>query len=213
MAVWSNGPSTTFTRRAPGRGHSRHLRVLGRRYGQHDRAYRWNGGANGSLGTTSVASSADCRGSNVPCRRRDLRASNTGNITTPWITAVKAGRSEHHAHTSDRAVLRGRDQSDRLEPRREVLQYVHRRHALVDHADRDPVRLRGRLLGACTSGIDTTPKQGTVPPGTSIPAAGIDIRRLPAPRRSACSTMPTSLSTGPIPSAGPFRSRSAARSL
>ncbi len=53
-------------------------------------AYRWNGDdATGSLGTTPVASGADCRGSTVGTDDPICGAANTATITTPWQTAAK----------------------------------------------------------------------------------------------------------------------------
>jgi len=49
-------------------------------------AYRWNGGANGSLGTTPVASGVDCRTTPSPPSDNACATANTQNITTPWLT-------------------------------------------------------------------------------------------------------------------------------
>ena len=58
-------------------------------------AYRWNGGAGGSLGTTSVATGADCKSTgpgDAICATTNSGpvAINTA-ITTPWQTANKTG--------------------------------------------------------------------------------------------------------------------------
>ena len=52
-------------------------------------AYRWDGGANGSLNPNSVAIGADCRGGNVDPDDEVCGAANTVAITTPWLTAAK----------------------------------------------------------------------------------------------------------------------------
>lgn len=49
-------------------------------------AYRWNGGANGSLGTTPVASGVDCRTTPSPPSDQACATANTQTITTPWLT-------------------------------------------------------------------------------------------------------------------------------
>ena len=53
--------------------------------------YRWNGGANGSLGQTPVAggSNVDCRSATLPTDDTQCGAANTVAITTPWLTAAK----------------------------------------------------------------------------------------------------------------------------
>jgi hypothetical protein len=47
--------------------------------------YRWNGGANGSLGTTPVASGVDCR--STAAGDAACAVANRADITTPWLTA------------------------------------------------------------------------------------------------------------------------------
>jgi hypothetical protein len=51
-------------------------------------AYRWNGGANGSLGTTPVASGGDCTATQPPAPLGDpaCATSNKQTISTPWLT-------------------------------------------------------------------------------------------------------------------------------
>ena len=55
--------------------------------------YRWNGGAGGSLGTTSVAHGADCKtttGNDAVCATTNAGTVGiTGSITTPWPTSNK----------------------------------------------------------------------------------------------------------------------------
>jgi hypothetical protein len=55
--------------------------------------YRWNGGAGGSLGTTSVAHGVDCKstgpGDAVCATTNSGALPITGNITTPWPTSNK----------------------------------------------------------------------------------------------------------------------------
>jgi len=48
-------------------------------------AYRWNGGANGSLGTTPIASGGDCQ-ANTQGGDNICATANTGTIHTPWLT-------------------------------------------------------------------------------------------------------------------------------
>lgn len=50
-------------------------------------AYRWNGGASGSLGTTPIASGVDCRGSTVGPNDSICGVANTADINTSWPTA------------------------------------------------------------------------------------------------------------------------------
>jgi len=49
-------------------------------------AYRWNGGANGSLGGTPVAGGGDCRASTQQLGDSICATANEGTITTPWLT-------------------------------------------------------------------------------------------------------------------------------
>jgi hypothetical protein len=54
-------------------------------------AYRWNGGAGGSLGTTAVANGGDCKtnlGGDTICATTNAGPNAvTGTISTPWLTA------------------------------------------------------------------------------------------------------------------------------
>jgi hypothetical protein len=56
-------------------------------------AYRWNGGAAGSLGTTPVANGGDCKvnlGADSVCATSNSGPNAiTGQITTPWLTSNK----------------------------------------------------------------------------------------------------------------------------
>src|SRR5262249_2186088 len=61
-------------------------------------AYRWNGGANGSLGTTPVASGADCRAAGQPTGDSICATANTASITTPWLTNNN-GKTNGLGHT------------------------------------------------------------------------------------------------------------------
>jgi hypothetical protein len=51
-------------------------------------AFRWNGGANGSLGTTAIASGGDCTATNpaAPLGDKACATANKASITTPWLT-------------------------------------------------------------------------------------------------------------------------------
>src|SRR5262249_29348065 len=60
-------------------------------------AYRWNGGANGSLGTTPVASGGDCRAP-APAGDNACATANTQSITTPWLTNNN-GKTNGLGHT------------------------------------------------------------------------------------------------------------------
>ena len=61
--------------------------------------YRWNGGANGSLGTTSVAHGVDCKTTSAQdsaCATVNGPTNGTaGTITTPWLTANKDDNTGH----------------------------------------------------------------------------------------------------------------------
>jgi hypothetical protein len=63
-------------------------------------AYRWNGGAGGSLGTTPVASGGDCTATNPPAPLGDASCAtaNKANITTPWLTNNN-GKTSGLGHT------------------------------------------------------------------------------------------------------------------
>jgi hypothetical protein len=55
-------------------------------------AYRWNGGADGSLGTTPVGSGGDC--TTAPLGAAICARANNAVITTPWLTANDATHTE-----------------------------------------------------------------------------------------------------------------------
>jgi len=67
--------------------------------------YRWNGGANGSLGTTSVAHGVDCKstsGADTACATVNGPTNGTGGtITTPWLTSTKTTPVGHSLQISD----------------------------------------------------------------------------------------------------------------
>ncbi len=67
--------------------------------------YRWNGGANGSLGTTSVAHGVDCKstsGLDAACATVNGPSNGTaGTITTPWSTANAKDGVGHSLRTSE----------------------------------------------------------------------------------------------------------------
>jgi hypothetical protein len=73
--------------------------------------YRWNGGANGSLGTTSVGHGVDCisgggtSGGDSICATTNGGDSNTGGldaaISTPWLTANTADGLGHTLQPSE----------------------------------------------------------------------------------------------------------------
>ena len=108
--------------------------------------YRWNGGANGSLGTTPVAHGVDCKttaGNDTACATVNGPTNGTGGtITTPWLTSNKQDGAG--TQPADLGVLRGRAEPHEGQPRWQVLQHVHRGHPLLAVADRDAVRLRAR---------------------------------------------------------------------
>ena len=92
-------------------------------------------------------------------------------------------RSASDTTRSFRRLLRGRDQHHegvrgRWRWRRaELLQHLHRRHALLEGNFGDAVRLRAGSLEGCTSDIQTTPVDNA---GTDIPASGLNIPGDPA---------------------------------
>jgi hypothetical protein len=67
--------------------------------------YRWNGGANGSLGTTSVAHGVDCKntlGQDAACATVNGSSNGTnGTIATPWTTANAKDGVGHSLRTSE----------------------------------------------------------------------------------------------------------------
>ena len=61
--------------------------------------YRWNGGANGSLGTTPVAHGVDCKttaGLDTACA-----TVNTATISTPWLTSNKQDGPGHSLRSTE----------------------------------------------------------------------------------------------------------------
>jgi hypothetical protein len=70
-------------------------------------AYRWNGGANGSLGTTPVAHGVDCKSQSggpgdTTCATVNGPTNGTGGtITTPWLTSNKVDGVGHSLRTSE----------------------------------------------------------------------------------------------------------------
>ena len=69
--------------------------------------YRWNGGANGALGTTPVAHGVDSRHTPVPPGDEACATVNApndgvgGTITTPWLTANKDDGVGHSLRTAE----------------------------------------------------------------------------------------------------------------
>jgi hypothetical protein len=141
--------------------------------------YRWNGGANGSLDTTSVAHGVDCKttaANDEACATVNGPANGTGGtITTPWLTANKQDGVGHSLRTSEffegglnltKKNLAGCFNTFIADTRSSQSLTA----TLFDYS-------RGRL-GACTSTTKTTPVQsdGT----TTIPATGLDIPADPA---------------------------------
>ena len=134
--------------------------------------YRWNGGANGTLGQTPVAgtANADCRGLTVPVDDLACGASNRVAITTPWLTAAKttgvgnnvpiAQFYEAGLNLTD-ANLGGKCFSTFIGDTRSSTSLTA---TLFDFSL--------GVLGSCQSGIVTTPQTGA---GGSIPPAGSSI--------------------------------------
>ena len=67
--------------------------------------YRWNGGANGSLGTTSLAHGVDCKSTSAldsACATVNGPTNGTGGtITTPWPTSNKDDGNGHSLRTAE----------------------------------------------------------------------------------------------------------------
>jgi hypothetical protein len=69
--------------------------------------YRWNGGANGSLGTTPVASGGDCKANpggtgDTACATVNGPTNGVGGtISTPWLTSNKQDGVGHSLRTSE----------------------------------------------------------------------------------------------------------------
>jgi hypothetical protein len=64
-------------------------------------AYRWDGGANGSLNPTPIGSGVDCRANTTFPDDPACGASNTANISTPWLTANFKDGVAHALRTSE----------------------------------------------------------------------------------------------------------------
>jgi hypothetical protein len=124
--------------------------------------YRWNGGANGSLGTTPVAHGVDCKttGANDnACATVNGPTNGTGGtITTPWLTSNKQDGPGHSLRTSEffegglnlsRTGLSGHCFNTFIADTRSSQSLTA---TLFDFA-------RGSL-GECTSKTTTTPKKG-----------------------------------------------------
>jgi hypothetical protein len=145
--------------------------------------YRWNGGANGSLGTTPVALGGDCKtqaagNTDVACATVNGPTNGTGGIiTTPWLTANKVQGVGHTLQTSEffegglnltKSNLGGKCFNVFLGDTRSSQSLTA---TLFDFA-------RGRI-GECTSTTDTTPVDATdttQPPATSIPVDPADAK-------------------------------------
>lgn len=143
--------------------------------------YRWDGGANGSLNPTPVINNpgggADCR--TAPLTGVGDRAcgrTNTGTITTPWLTSNKQDGVGHSLRISEfyegginltESGLGGKCFNTFIADTRSSTSLTA---TLFDFS-------RGQL-GDCTSTTETTPVQsdGTTP----IPAGGLDIPADPA---------------------------------
>jgi hypothetical protein len=137
--------------------------------------YRWNRpdpALPGSLGTTAVAAGVDCRSATTPVDDTACGASNRETqspITIPWLGAVKTTLT-HSLSTAlffeggvnlTRANLAGKCFNTFLADTRSSTSLTA---TLFDFT--------AGQLGACQTGIVTTPQTGA---GGSIPAAGISI--------------------------------------
>jgi len=138
-------------------------------------AYRWNGGANGSLGTTAVGNGGDCQGASgldAICATTNGSAAPGLNaaITTPWLTANTADNVGHTLQPSEffeggidltTENLGGKCFNTFVGDTRSSQSLTA---TIFDYA--------AGTLGECTSTTQTTPKQGD---GTPIPAGGLPI--------------------------------------
>jgi hypothetical protein len=132
--------------------------------------YRWNGGANGSLGTTPVAHGVDCRDPATGTDDPVCAVSNTADITTPWPTATKQDGVGNTLRTSD-FFEGGLNLTDKG--------LGNRCFNTFTGVTRSSQSLTATLfdfalgqLGECTSTTDTTPvdaADNTKPPASSIP--------------------------------------------
>src|SRR6059058_3649607 len=143
--------------------------------------YRWNGGANGSLGSTPVAHGVDCKstaGNDATCATVNGPTNGTGGtITTPWLTSNKTQGVGHSLVTSEffeggldltQSGLGGRCFNVFIGDTRSSQSLTA---TLFDFA-------RGSI-GECTSSTTTAPVDATntaLPPASSIPAAPADAK-------------------------------------
>jgi hypothetical protein len=139
--------------------------------------YRWNGGANGSLGTTPVLHGVDCQGASPTpagdgtCATVNAPNDGTGGtITTPWLTANKDDGAGHSLRTAEffegginltANNLGNRCFNTFLADTRSSQSLTA---TLFDFS-------RGQL-GECTSATKTTPVDND---GNDIPAGGLTI--------------------------------------
>lgn len=141
--------------------------------------YRWNGGANGSLGTTAVAHGVDCKttsGSDSACATVNGPTNGVGGtITTPWLTANKQDGVGHSLRTSEffegglnltKSGLGGKCFNEFIADTRSSQSLTA---TLFDFA-------RGQI-GECHSTTTTTPVDND---GNPIPAGGLTIPTDPA---------------------------------
>lgn len=135
--------------------------------------YRWNGGANGTLGTTPVAAGVDCKASgqndSVCATVNGLTDGPNGTITTPWATANAkdgVGTTLREAEFFEGGLdLTASNLGDRcfnvfIGDTRSSQSLTA---TLFDYAE--------GALGACTSSVVTTPTPSHAAP-TTIPASG-----------------------------------------
>ena len=131
--------------------------------------YRWNGGANGVLGETPVASGVDCRSGTTGTDDPACGAANRAPITTSWQTAAftqnpKVGNTVPTAQFFEAGInltdenLGGKCFNTFLADTRSSAELTA---TLFDFS--------GGQLGQCTSGTVTTPSITTP---TLIPASG-----------------------------------------
>jgi hypothetical protein len=141
--------------------------------------YRWNGGANGSLGTTPVAHGVDCKataGNDTACATVNGPTNGTGGtITTPWLTSNKQDGPGHSLRTSEffegglnltKSGLAGKCFNVFIGDTRSSQSLTA---TLFDFA-------RG-TIGECITTVETTPVDNA---GDPIPAGGLDIPADPA---------------------------------
>jgi hypothetical protein len=139
--------------------------------------YRWNGGANGSLGTNPVVTGVDCKttgGTDSACATVNGPTNGIGGtITTPWLTASKGLGVGHSLQTSEffeggldltKSNLGGKCFNFFIGDTRSSQSLTA---TLFDFA-------RGKI-GECTSTTTTTPKESdgiTTITSDPIPATG-----------------------------------------